>query len=110
MASIEHQLSARVTLRVPSKRGYVPYFKKAVQLSEHPSMRELTISSLTGSIILHRDEPWQPIATVAADQKLFKAGRLEPQGDGSESEQLSGLRQGSGIAGGLAAGLNWTLS
>lgn len=62
VASIEHQLPGRVRLRVPSKRGDVPFFEKVVrELSKHPSLRELTASSLTASITLHYREPLQPI-------------------------------------------------
>src|SRR5262249_21930763 len=107
VASIEHQLPGRVRLRVPSKRGDVPFFEKVVrELSEHPSMRELTASSLTGSITLHYCEPLQPITTAAADQRLFETGRLEPRSDGSKSNHAYGLRKGSGLAGGIAAGLS----
>jgi hypothetical protein len=107
VASIEHQVPGRVRLRVPSKRGDVSFFEKIVrELSKHPSMRELTASSLTGSITLHYCEPLQLITTAAADQKLFETGRLEPQTGGSRSKRASGLREGSGLAAGIAAGLS----
>ena len=64
VASIEHQLLGRVRLRVPSKRGDVPFFERVVrELSQHPSMRELTASSLTRSITLLYCEPLHPITT-----------------------------------------------
>jgi len=104
VASIEHQLPGRVRLRVPSKRGDVPFFERVVrELSQHPSMRELTASSLTGSITLLYCEPLQPITTAPADQKLFETGRFERR---SESKQASGLRERSGLAGGVAAALS----
>jgi len=107
VAYIEHQLPGRVRLRVPSRRGDVPFFEKIVrELSKHPATRELTAAPLTGSITLHYCEPLQPITAAAADQKLFETGRLEPQTDGSQSKQVSGLREGSGLAGGIAAGLS----
>jgi hypothetical protein len=107
VASIEHQLPGRVRLRVPSKRGDVPFFEKIVrELSKHPSTRKVTVSSLTASITLHYCEPLQPITTAAAHQKLFETARLEPQTHGSTSKQASGLREGRGLAGGIAAGLS----
>jgi hypothetical protein len=107
VASIEHQLPGRVRLRVPSKRGDVPFFEKVVhELSKHPSLRELIASPLTGSITLHYCEPLQPITAAAAEQKLFDTGRSEPQKDGSKSQQASRLREASGLAGATAAGLS----
>ncbi len=107
VAHIEHQLPGRVRLRVPSKRGEVPFFEKVVQeLSMHPAVRELTATPLTGSITLHYFEPLQPITAAAADQGLFKARRLEPQTRASESKPASRLSEDSGLAGGIAAGLS----
>jgi len=107
VAYIEHQLPGRVRLRVPSRRGDVPFFERVVrELAKHPSMRELTASSLTGSITLHYCEPLQSITAAAADQKLFKTGRLERQNKGSKSKQTSALYEGPGLAGGIAAGLS----
>jgi hypothetical protein len=107
VAYIEHQLPGRVRLRVPSRRGDVPFFERVVrELSKHPSMRELTASSLTGNITLRYSEPLQPIMNAAADQELFETGRSEPQNDRSKTKQASGLREGSGLAGATAAGLS----
>src|SRR5712671_6162198 len=80
VAYIEHQLPGRVRLRVPSRRGEVPFFEKVVrELSKHPAIRELTATPLTGSITLHYYDPLQQIVAAAADQKLFETARLEPQ-------------------------------
>lgn len=96
VASIEHQLPGRVRLRVPSKRGDVPFFEKVVrELSKHPSLRELTASSLTASITLHYREPLQPITAAAADKELFrnwsigttKRKRVETSFEGARSFQ-----------------------
>jgi hypothetical protein len=107
VASIEHQLPGRVRLRVPSKRGDVPFFEKVVrELSKHPSLRELTTSSLTGSITLHYCEPLQPITATAAEQELFETGQSEPQKGGSKSKHVSRLPEASGLAGATAAGLS----
>jgi hypothetical protein len=107
VASIEHQLPGRVRLRVPSKRGDGPFFDKVVrELSKHPSLHELTASSLTGSIILHYREPLQPITTAAAEQKLFETGRSEPQKHAGRSKHVSRSRESSGLAGATAAGLS----
>jgi hypothetical protein len=107
VASIEHQLPGRVRLRVPSKRGDVPFFEKVVrELSKHPSLRELTASSLTGSITMHYCEPLQSITAAASEGKLFETGRSEPQKHASKSKQASRLGEASGLAGATAAGLS----
>src|SRR5262249_7602014 len=73
VAYIEHQLPGRVRLRIPSRRGEVPFFEKVVrELSKHPAIRDLTATPLTGSITLQHFEPLQPIIAAAADQKLFE--------------------------------------
>ena len=78
-AHIEHQLPGRARLRVPSKRGEVPFFEKVVrELSKHPAVHELTATPLTGSIMLQYSEPLQAITAAAAAQDLFDAGRAEP--------------------------------
>jgi Heavy metal associated domain 2 len=106
VASIEHQLPGRVRLRVPSRRGDVPFFEKVVrELSKHPSLRELTASPLTGSITVHYREPLQLMTTAAAEQKLFELGRSEPQDEGSK-KPASTVGKASGAAGATAAGLS----
>jgi hypothetical protein len=98
VASIEHQLPGRVRLRVPSKRGDVPFFDKVVrELSKHPSLRELSARPLTGCITLHYCEPLQLMTAAAAEQKLFEIGGSEPQ-DQESKEQ--------GVAGATVAGLS----
>jgi hypothetical protein len=107
VAYIEHQLPGRVRLRVPSRRGEVPFFEKVVrELSKHPAISELSASPLTGSIMLQYFEPLQPIAAAAADQKLFETRRLEPAAKTEESRQAHRLSQASGLANGLATGLS----
>jgi hypothetical protein len=107
VAYIEHQLPGRVRLRVPSRRGEVPFFEKVVRvLSKHPATRELTASPLTGSITLRYLEPLHPIIAAAADQRLFVIGRLEPQRNVSEAKRASRLREGSGFTDGIAIGLS----
>jgi hypothetical protein len=107
VAYIEHQLPGRVRLRVPSRRGDVPFFEKVVQdLSKHPAIRELSATPLTGSITLQHFEALQPIMAAAADQKLFTTRRLEPQGNVCPPIPAAGLPEGSRFAGGIAAGLS----
>jgi len=107
VAYIEHQLPGRVRLRVPSRRGEVPFFEKVVrELSKHPAIRELTATPLTGSITLQHFEPLQPIIAAAADQKLFETSRLEPAAKARESKPVSGPSKGPGLANGLATGLS----
>jgi hypothetical protein len=105
VAHIEHQLPGRARLRVPSKRGEVPFFEKVVrELSRHPAVRELTATPLTGSITLQYSEPLQPITAAAADQGLFETKRLEPQTSASAPKPASRLSEASGLTG-IAAGL-----
>jgi hypothetical protein len=107
VAYIEHQLPGRVRLRVPSRRGEVPFFEKVVRvLSKHPATRELTASPLTGSITLRYLEPLHPIVAAAADQRLFAISRLEPQRNVSEAKRASRLREDSGFTDGIAIGLS----
>jgi len=107
VAYVEHQLPGRVRLRVPSRRGEVPFFEKVVrELSKHPAMRELIATPLTGSITLHYFEPLHPIIAAAEDQRLFETGRLEPQSNVSRSKPLAALREGSGLADGIATALS----
>jgi hypothetical protein len=107
VAHIQHQLPGRVRLRVPSKRGEVPFFEKVVrELSMHPAVRELTATPLTGTITLHYSEPLQPITAAAVDQGLFETCRLEPQTSASGSKPAPRLSEASGFAEGIAAGLS----
>ncbi len=111
VAYIEHELPGRVRLRVPSRRGEVPFFEKIVrELSKHPAIRELIATPLTGSITLHHFEPLQPIIAAAADQKLFKTTRLEPQTNVqtnvNESKRALRVSEGPGLADGIATGLS----
>jgi hypothetical protein len=107
VAYIEHQLPGRVRLRVPSRCGEVPFFEQVVrELSKHPAMRELTATPLTGSITLRYFEPLHAIIAAAADQRLFETSRLEPQSNVRRSKPAAGLREGSGLADGIATGLS----
>jgi hypothetical protein len=105
VAHIEHQLPGRVRLRVPSKRGDVSYFERAVkELSRHPAVRELAASPLTGCITLLHSEPLHAIMEAAENLILFEMGGSKPSVKAREkrSERLS--REAS-LAGHVAAGL-----
>jgi hypothetical protein len=107
VAHIEHQLPGRMRLRVPSRRGDVAFFEKVVrELSKHPAMHELVATPLTGSITLHYFEPLHPIMAAAADQRLFETNRLAPLNNVIRSKPAAGLREGSGLADGIATGLS----
>ncbi len=118
VAYVEHQLPGRVRLRVPSRRGEVPFFEKVVrELSKHPAVRELNATPLTGSITLQYAEPLRPITAAAADQGLFETSRSEPTLKTRPSTQQAGTRpskqqasdhptRASGLAAGLATGLS----
>ena len=107
VAYIEHQLPGRARLRIPSRRGEVPFFESVVQkLSKHPSIRELNASPLTGSITLQYLEPLQAITATAADQRLFEICRLEPKTNASESKRADRLSDGPELATAIASGLS----
>ena len=107
VAYIEHQLPGRMRLRIPSRRGEVPFFESIVQkLSKHPAIRELNASPLTGSITLQYLEPLQAITATAADQRLFEICRLEPKTNASESKRAARLSDGPELATAVASGLS----
>jgi hypothetical protein len=107
VAHIEHQLPGRVRLRVPSKRGEVPFFERVVkELSKHPSIWELIASPLTGSITLQYSEPLQTIMAVAADLMLFETRWPKPGVKAGESKRAERLSRDAGLAGSVAAGLS----
>ena len=106
VAHIEHQLPGRVRLRVPSRRGDVSYFERAVkELSRHPAVRELAASPLTGSITLLHSEPLQAIMDAAADLILFETGESRPDVKAGEAKRTERVGQGADLAGHVAAGL-----
>jgi hypothetical protein len=106
-AHIEHQLPGRVRLRVPSKRGEVPFFEKVVrELSKHPAVHELTATPLTGSIMLQYAEPLHAITAAAADQNLFETGRAEPVAKREEPNKAEHLSKASWLTDGVATGLS----
>jgi hypothetical protein len=106
VAHIEHQLPGRVRLRVPSKRGDVSYFERAVkELSRHPAVRELVASPLTGCITLLHSEPLQAIMEAAANLTLFESGGSKPGVNAGQAKRAERLSRGTGLAGQVAAGL-----
>ena len=106
-AYIEHQLPGRVRLRVPSKRGEVPFFEKVVrELSKHPAVHELTATPLTGSIMLQYVEPLHAITAAAADQSLFETDRLPPARKRGEPNHAGRVSNASSLTKGFATGLS----
>jgi hypothetical protein len=106
VAHIEHQLPGRVRLRVPSKRGDVSYFERAVkELSRHPAVLELAASPLTGCITLVHSDPLQAILDAAANLILFEMGELKPSVKAGEAKRAARLSRDAGLAGHVAAGL-----
>jgi hypothetical protein len=104
-AHIEHQLPGRARLRVPSKRGEVPFFEKVVrELSKHPAVHELTATPLTGSIMLQYAEPLRTITAAACDQNLFKTDRPRPAPKLGEPNKAG--REAPVLTNGLATGLS----
>jgi len=106
-AHIEHQLPGRARLRVPSKRGEVPFFEKVVrELSKHPAVHELTATPLTGSIMLQYSEPLHAITAAAAAQNLFAAARAEPGHRRREPNKAGRVGKASVLTEGVANGLS----
>jgi hypothetical protein len=106
-AHIEHQLPGRVRLRVPSKRGEVPFFEKVVrELSKHPAVHELTATPLTGSIMLQYSEPLHAITAVAVDQDLFETARAQPAPKRAEPSKAAQPSKPTLLANGVATGLS----
>jgi hypothetical protein len=106
-AYIEHQLPGRVRLRVPSKRGEVPFFEKVVrELSKHPAVHELTATPLTASIMLQYVEPLHAITAAAADQNLFETARVQPAPKRREPNKAGRMSKASSLTNGFATGLS----
>jgi len=77
-AYLEHQLPGRTRLKIPSKRGDVPYFESVVQrLAEHPAVDELRANPDTASILISYVGEVAAIMAVAAEGGLFKIGQRE---------------------------------
>jgi len=80
VAFIEHQISGRLRLRVPTRRGDVPFFQRIVAaLSKHPDIKELKATPLTGSILIRHSGPALAITAEAVAQGLFETKRHEPK-------------------------------
>jgi hypothetical protein len=106
-AHIEHQLPGRVRLRIPSKRGEVPFFEKVVwELSKHPAVQELTATPLTGSIMLQYVEPLRAITAAAADQNLFETAQAQPARKRGEPNKAGRVGKGSALTNSFATGLS----
>jgi hypothetical protein len=106
-AYIEHQLPGRVRLRVPSKRGEVPFFEKVVrELSKHPAVHELTATPLTASIMLQYVEPLHAITAAAADQNLFETGRVRSEPERREPKKAGRVSKASSPTSAFATGLS----
>jgi hypothetical protein len=106
VAHVEHQLPGRVRLRVPSKRGDVSYFERAVkELSRHSAVWELAASPLIGSITLQYSEPLQAIMEAAANLALFETVEPKPGVKTRQPRQADRLSRDASLAGHVAAGL-----
>jgi hypothetical protein len=100
-------LPGRARLRVPSKRGEVPFFEKVVRaLSQHPAVHELTATPLTGRIMLQYAEPLRAITAAACDQNLFKTDRPQPAPKPGEPNKAGRVSKAPVLTNGLATGLS----
>jgi hypothetical protein len=72
-AIVEHQLSGRARLRVPSKRGDVAWFASAIrQLASHPEIDELSANPRTGSIVIQHQEAIDLLELLATESSLVE--------------------------------------
>jgi hypothetical protein len=101
IAIIEHQLSGRLRLRIPTRRGDVSFFQRIVQaLSQRPQIEEISAAPLTGSILIRHSGPAEAIVTAAAEQKLFEVGEPAEKPEGTPSATSGPLdTAATGLAG-----------
>jgi hypothetical protein len=82
-AFVAHQMPGRTRLKIPSKRGDVPYFESVVQgLAEHPAVDELKADPDTASVLIRHAGEVAAIVAMAAEGGLFELGRREASSAG----------------------------
>lgn len=84
-AYLVHQIPGRMRLRIPEKRGDSSYFESISKaLSRHAGVEDLVTAPATASILIHHQEPAEPIIASASERGLF-AIVPEPQPARTES-------------------------
>lgn len=74
-AELVHETPGRVRLRITGKVGDREYFERALQvLSSCPGVRHVSVSALTGSLLVMHDDALASIRDLARGQGLFEVG------------------------------------
>jgi hypothetical protein len=71
-AYLVHQISGRMRLRVPDKRGDTGYFKSVTKaLSGLAGVEQVIVTPATASILIHHKGDTEPIVAAASERGLF---------------------------------------
>ena len=78
-AYIEHELTNRLRLRVPSERGNAPFFQNAIaQLRKAPGVTRVSANPATGSLLVCHDVSTDAIVSVLARDCRYAIGAGVP--------------------------------
>jgi len=78
-AQIEHQISGRMRLRVPMRRGDTAFFAAVEeQLRDAPGLHALRTNSRTGSLLLLYEDDVGAVLALARERGLFEVVPPEP--------------------------------
>jgi hypothetical protein len=106
IAIVEHRLPGRARLRIPSKRGEIPWFASLVrQLARHPEIDELRANPRTGSILIHHQDPLDLLELLATESSLIEIAASSPEDMHQDVPQTGALAPVSGFLNTTAAGL-----
>ena len=106
IAIVEHRLPGRARLRIPSKRGEIPWFASLVrQLARHPEIDELRANPRTGSILIHHQDPLDLLELLATESSLIEIAASSPEHVHQDVPQTGALAPVSGLLSTTAAGL-----
>jgi Heavy metal associated domain 2 len=77
-ATISHQTSRRLRLRIPAKRRDAAYFAALQEELAHcPGVLKIEANPLTGSVLVHHRSAVQALIDYAEETQLFSAGKEE---------------------------------
>jgi Heavy metal associated domain 2 len=77
-ATISHQTSSRLRLRIPTKRRDAAYFSALQGELDHcPGVLKIEANPLTGSVLVHHRSAVQALIDYAEERQLFSAGTEE---------------------------------
>ncbi|MBS3652311.1 hypothetical protein KEU06_27345 [Pseudaminobacter sp. 19-2017] len=78
-ATVEHELTGRLRVRVPGLRGNQSFFRSAIEtLSQHPEISAVIVNPSTGSVLIEHTTDPQSIQEFAAERGLFEVRRVPP--------------------------------